>query len=137
MGTRSNIARENADGSIDAIYCHWDGYPSCNGNILLNNYQDPEKIDQLIALGSISSLGEEIGEAHDFDARPTSACNAYGRDRGEKNVGAVNTESIDEYLKKDTEEYCYIFTQDKKWVYRAYSDRNLHTLTQAICDADE
>lgn len=102
MGTRSMIGRLNDDGTVAAIYCHWDGYISNNGVILHEHYQDAAKVDQLIALGDISSLGEEIGEKHDFgwrgklimanvdvDADPRSKmCDAYGRDRGEEGTEA-------------------------------------------------
>ena len=57
MSTRSSIAIKHEDGSIDAIYCHNDGYLTNNGVILYKNYQDPAKVQQLINLGSISSLG--------------------------------------------------------------------------------
>jgi hypothetical protein len=46
-----------------------------------------------MALGSLSELGSEIGEARDFDSRWDSSdpqsnwCLAYGRDRGEPNTG--------------------------------------------------
>ena len=69
MATRSRIAIENEDGTVDSIYCHWDGYPSHNGKILKEHYSDRAKLKQLIELGSISSLGSKIeptGE-HTFD----------------------------------------------------------------------
>ena len=34
MGTRSTIALEYADGTVEQVYCHWDGYVSHNGLIL-------------------------------------------------------------------------------------------------------
>ena len=67
MSTRSRIAKLNDDGSIRVIYCHSDGYLSYNGRILLEHYTDPAKVDALLDLGDISSLGEEIGEQHPFD----------------------------------------------------------------------
>lgn len=67
MSTRSVIAQEQGDGSIKAVYCHWDGYPSNNGKLLQEHYQDSCKVAQLIELGSLSTLGPEIGEAHPFD----------------------------------------------------------------------
>ena len=54
MSTRSHSDIWNEDGSLDVIYCHWDGYPSYNGAVLLHHYQDPEKIRELIALGDIN-----------------------------------------------------------------------------------
>ena len=60
MSTRSHIGIWNEDGSLDVIYCHWDGYPSYNGALLLHHYQAPEKIRELIAPGDISSLAESV-----------------------------------------------------------------------------
>jgi len=60
------------------------GYPSNNGRILLDHYQDEDKIDTLLSLGALSSLGPEIGEQHDFEDKARSEwCMAYCRDRGE------------------------------------------------------
>ena len=54
MSTRSHIGIRNADGRLDVIDCHWDGYPSYNGAVLFHHDQDPEKIRELNALGDIS-----------------------------------------------------------------------------------
>lgn len=67
MGTRSRIGLELPDGTFGSIYCHWDGYPGYNGKILLGHYSDPAKVEELISLGDLSSLGAEIGEKHDFN----------------------------------------------------------------------
>jgi len=48
MATTSRIAILNFDGSVDSIYCHYDGYPSHNGKILLKYYNDEMKIRKLI-----------------------------------------------------------------------------------------
>jgi len=37
MSTRSNIGIVNGDGSVKAIYCHFDGYPAYVGRILLRS----------------------------------------------------------------------------------------------------
>ena len=66
MGTRSTIALEFADGTVEQVYCHWDGYLSHNGLILQEHYSDPFKLQELIEQGSISSLGKEVGEKHPF-----------------------------------------------------------------------
>ena len=88
MGTRSTIAIQNEDGTVTGIYCHWDGYLSHNGDILQKFYTTEEKVRALIALGDLSSLGEQIGSKHDFNNAPDGECNAYGRDRGETNIDA-------------------------------------------------
>jgi len=67
MGTRSTIALEFADSTVQQIYCHWDGYLEHNGKILQEHYSDPFKLRDLIDLGDMSSLGERIGTQHAFD----------------------------------------------------------------------
>jgi hypothetical protein len=121
MSTRSDIIRQNLDGSYDAIYCHWDGYPAHNGKILLHHYADPAKVDALIRLGHLSFLGPEIGEKHPFEECPDGQCNAYGRDRGEVNVNSNHFATAHElaaHLKESWTEYCYIFrVADGKWYW--------------------
>ncbi len=60
MGTRSTIALEFADGTVEQVYCHWDGYLSNNGQILAKHYMDPFKVKQLLALGGFSSLDTTV-----------------------------------------------------------------------------
>ena len=67
MATRSMIGIENSDGTIEAIYCHCDGAPEDKGPVLTAFYDSEKKVRELIALGDLSILGEEIGEQHDFD----------------------------------------------------------------------
>jgi xylose isomerase len=58
MATRSNIAIENQDKTVSVIYCHHDGYIDGVGKLLQENYNTREKMEELIALGDISSLGK-------------------------------------------------------------------------------
>jgi hypothetical protein len=129
MGTRSTIALEFADGSVGQVYCHWDGYLSHNGKILLDQYSDPYKLRDLIDLGDVSSLAPEIGEKHPFSPfdLPEEISNMtqgqfeekfgnmttfYGRDRGEKGVDARYYKDFDDYVKNHQyEEYEYILRQ--------------------------
>ena len=60
MGTRSTIALEFADGTVEQVYCHWDGYLSNNGQILAQHYMDPFKVRDLVALGGFSSLDTTV-----------------------------------------------------------------------------
>lgn len=112
MGARSRIAVANADGSFTSIYCHWDGYPSHHGVILRDHYSDPAKVAHLIALGSLSTLGPEIGKKHNFDKAPEGVCNAYGRDRGEKDVNPERSENFEALCALTQEtggEFLYVF----------------------------
>ena len=91
MSTPSILARKTENG-YEAIYCHSDGYPPHHWPMLTRHYMDKAKVAELIALGDLSCLGEEIGERHDFDSRqswPKEAerwCLAYKRDRAEDDV---------------------------------------------------
>ena len=110
MATRSNIAMKTADGKIVSVYCHWDGYVANNGKILLENYTDAHKIEALVALGSISSLGEQIGEQQDFNDRSTQKDEwtlFYTRDRGEQ-LSIQEYEDIPSWI-ADMEEYAYLW----------------------------
>ena len=59
MGTRSAIGYIRPDGSIRAVYCHWDGYPSHQIPILEEHYASTRKVQALIRPGSMSSLRRE------------------------------------------------------------------------------
>jgi len=116
MGTRSTIALEFAGGTVAQVYCHWDGYLSHNGKILLENYSDPFKLRELIDLGDLSSLKPEIGTKHDFDQRVVGDCTFYGRDRGETDVEAKYFKDFADYkANHQREEYAYILRTDGQW----------------------
>ncbi len=96
MSTRSRIAVKQEDGSYTSIYCHFDGYPTGVGKILTTFYTDPAKVEQLIELGSLSSIGPEIGAQHPFDDDSgiySTWCRAYGRDRHRVRRGAARAHS--------------------------------------------
>ena len=126
MSTNSMIGLLREDGKVDAIYCHWDGYPENNGMILMSHYKDVDKIRQLIALGGISSLRERVApddwEKHSFDKPLEDVVIAYHRDRGEPfHDGERGTwESENDYFKKVLSrdfgyiEYAYLF-KDGEW----------------------
>jgi hypothetical protein len=116
MATRSNIAMKTQDGKIVSVYCHWDGYVANNGRILLENYTDIDKIEALVALGSISSLGTVIGEQQDFDDRSTQKDEwtlFYSRDRGEQ-LSIQEYDDIPSWV-LDMEEYAYLWN-GKEWL---------------------
>ena len=124
MATRSHIGKQLEDGSISYIYCHWDGYPEHNGKILKEHYTDEAKVDALLELGSLSILGEEIGEQQDFDNRDTRNekwCLAYGRDRGEKDVEAKVAESLSDMI---WQAYHYVWSNGE-WHCYDYSGREI------------
>jgi hypothetical protein len=119
MGTRSRIGRENEDGSVTSIYCHWDGYIDGVGMTLLDHYKEPAKVRSLIALGDLSclraSVHPEEGKPHDFDGEQQPEVTiAYKRDRGDKDVDPI-THPKGEWPDFE-QEYLYLFTQDREWM---------------------
>jgi hypothetical protein len=109
MGTRSTIALEFADGTVQQVYCHWDGYLEHNGKILQEHYSDPFKLRDLIDLGDMSSLGERIGTQHAFEKAPEGECTFYGRDRNESGCEARKFKDYLDYAENHQyEEYEYI-----------------------------
>ncbi len=137
MATRSTIALEYADGTVDQIYCHWDGYLDNNGQLLLQNYMDPFKVRSLMDLGDLSSLGPNIGDKHDFDCPfpygtpeqkqwtedKREVTTFYGRDRGETGTGARRFKDYADYRENaQSEEYNYILRRDGKWYVEFYGD---------------
>lgn len=139
MATRSTIALEFADGTVEQVYCHWDGYLSNNGQILLKHYSDPFKLQRLIDLGAISSLGPEIGEKQDFDKRDTHNDNwslIYARDRGEDLVKHRFKDYADYKANAQSEEYNYILRTDGKWYVEFYGEFD-GLLEQAIMNEQD
>lgn len=72
MSTRSRIGVEYPDGICKTIYCHFDGYPDGVGRVLLNSWSSLSKVENLLAHGDMSSIGDDL-----------SSCTFYHRDRGE------------------------------------------------------
>lgn len=139
MGTRSTIALEFADGTVQQVYCHWDGYLSHNGRILQEYYSDPFKLRELIDLGDLSSLRPNIGKQHAFSQFSLPAeeveaykketedmCTFYGRDRNESGVSAKKFKDFADYrANHQYEEYEYILRAcgDKAvWFVANHSD---------------
>ena len=123
MATRSTIALEFADGTVEQVYCHWDGYLEHNGQILLKHYSNPFILRDLIDLGAVSSLGKIIGTKHDF-SRLDSPMPAeeyerlygdmttfYARDRGEDLHVSKFKDYADYRANAQFEEYNYILRQ--------------------------
>lgn len=106
MSTRSRIAIETESGTVKSIYCHFDGYVSGVGKTLYNHY-DKEKLEELIELGDISSLGES-----------TENTVAYHRDRGEDlcSTDYLSIEGLFGNCFNSGEEYVYYLNKDGVWL---------------------
>jgi hypothetical protein len=106
MATRSRIAIENESGIVNSIYCHFDGYVDGVGKTLFNHY-DKEKLQKLIELGDISSLGES-----------TEDTVAYCRDRGEdlNSTSYLDVEGLFELGFGSSVEFVYCLNRDGIWL---------------------
>lgn len=140
MGTRSNIGIVNLDNSIDAIYCHWDGFLSYNGKILLQHYTSTDIVNQLMDLGDLSSLNEKLypddSKPHTFQNAQDDVCVAYGRERSESDVDCktfINIDEFEKYAIGTDAEYQYLFNSGK-WTYREINrDGKWKELTAEVC----
>ena len=138
MATRSTIALEFADGTVEQIYCHWDGYLEHNGQILLQYYKDPFKVRDLIDGGSVSSLAPSVDkpEGHSFDKSVDGYTVFYARDRGEDLVKNKFKDYADYRANAQGEEYNYILRRDGKWYVEFYGEFD-GLLEQAIKDEQD
>ena len=112
MATRSTIGIRHEDGSVTKICCHWDGYIEWNGAILQKYYNTADKVEKLLTLGNLSSLGPEIGpddpKAWDINTESDHRlCRTY-TSRGEKWAQASPSQM---------EEYNYLFDESEgAWI---------------------
>jgi hypothetical protein len=153
MGTRSTIALEYADGTVEQVYCHWDGYLAHNGQILLKHYSNPFILRDLIDLGDLSSLRPTVGTKHAFSQFELRAeevagyklltedmCTFYGRDRGEDGVSAKKFKDFADYkANHQYEEYEYILRAvggEAVWFVADHSDE-FKPLLQALIAEEE
>lgn len=138
MATRSTIAVQHTSGVVSESYCHWDGYPSHNGKILLEHYNTLEKVEQLVELGSMSSLGETCipNGTHDFDNPQKGVTVYYGRDRGETDTEPKQYLDLEDYKARLIgEEYDYLFTNGQ-WLISAYG-RGFEPLTEEMVNRED
>ena len=108
MATRSLIGIKLNDGITKVIYCHWDGYPEHNGQLLVDHYNSPSAIVELMELGDLSSLAETPAK-----------CSAYHRDRKEPwgmvEPMDINTSELDAVSKDYGVDYVYTYNDEFEW----------------------
>lgn len=140
MATRSAIGIMHGT-VLKVVYCHWDGYLENNGRILQEHYRDSPKVNNLVALGDISSLGTEIGEQHafsrldtdmpidEYEAKYGHMTTFYGRDRGEEDVAHKTFTTFTEFLEWANGcgcEWYYIMDQGQWFVGNFYKSDGRH-----------
>jgi len=110
MSTRGAIGMRQPDGSVRAVYVHHDAYVAGVGAILGGWYDSPEKVEALLDLGDLSSLGTTL-----------AGTVAYHRDRGEVMRIARRYRDIDVYRRNGTSDfeadYLYLYDGGRWLVY--------------------
>lgn len=101
MSTRCTIYIKYEDGSKKGIYCHHDGYIESVGVMLQAFYSTPEKVEELLKLGDLSSLYST-----------PERCIAYHRDRGEKFHQTIDLDEEFVYMYDNEERLWYVTMDD-------------------------
>ncbi len=119
MSTRSTIAIQLDDQSVKHIYCHWDGYPEGVGDTLLRSYNTRERVLELMELGDLSVLADEMHPTgqHNFSVPQDGMCIAYGRDRSDTETEA-KVSTLESFLHDAVgsgQEYVYLMDLTGKW----------------------
>lgn len=111
MSTHCNIGLMKSDGTIESVLCLYDGYLTGVGLKLLKYYPNVDNIKNLISLGIISSLREDM-DKHD----------------GMPGAKADKDEDIEEFIRECKNGYVdYVYLYDKdihKW-YCNYNDSGI------------
>ena len=131
MGTRSAIGYLQPSGSVRAVYCHWDGYPSHQLPILETHYNTTAKVKALVKPGSMSSLRtdqtwesdyqrDENGKA-DFEAPKTNRREPqplYHAERGDGMKAITSGQPLVTWFKEHDCEHLYVF-DGSRWIHYA------------------
>lgn len=134
MATRSMIGYWNPqNGNVTAIYCHHDGYPAGVGRMLENCWGSDFDVQDLMGLGSISVLDEDLLQTI-----------AYHRDRGEKELRISYYPSPEAYraaFGDGGDEYRYLW-DGEAWFVMGYlgkdkNDRRWHDLEVVLKEEGE
>ena len=108
MSTRSEIAIEKKDGSINSIYCHSDGYIENNGYLLNKHYKSYDLALSIIKENDCSVLGSSIKESRFYNTWRNEETELK-KFRNEKNfMLSFNNDIFAEYI--------YLFKNDKWYV---------------------
>lgn len=128
MATRSNIAVMYNDGTCYMIYCHFDGYLDFLGVTLFENYNNLEKVKNLIKMGDASAIYPTIEQSK-----------FYYRDYHEslESSRALTFESIEQCWSQAKQEYFYLFREDtNKWYVACYHTKNDFEELEIVLQSD-
>lgn len=118
MSTRSQIGLYDPQkGTLEYIFCHWDGYLKCVGQRLLGFYDTEQKVRDLLSHGDLSSL-QNSPEISYFTGEPS------------QKVKVSSVEEAALTMMEGDIEFVYVFDVDsRKWVYASYNDVHGDSIT--------
>lgn len=116
MGTHALIGKKLPDGKVKYIEVHYDGYFSWTGRILRTFYRTEKRIDALLELGNLSSLGstpygKNLMPPKDLDQ---VHCRAYIRDFGYPDKEYLPQTALNKEQFFDNAGIAYLY-EDGKW----------------------
>lgn len=118
MAAHAFIAIKTGENKYKSVYCHFDGYLDGVGRMLHNHYKNETKVHNLIEMGDMSFLAEDIhpkpGIPHNFQDYQKGVTVFYGRDRGEINVQAKRHHSREALVYDVSGHHSYLF-EDGEW----------------------
>ena len=139
MSTHSSISLARYDDmskrwTVDTIYCHFDGYLDGVGKILREHWSDTKKVEELIQLGDLSSLGkvyDKHASANKKEVQPEER-NSYtfaykdSEISGEDPARHFSFATLNEInLREYREEYNYLYIEPiHTWVYQKWTEPN-------------
>lgn len=116
MSTRGAVGMR-PDGTVRAVYVHHDAYIAGVGAILGGWYEKSEKVEALLALGDLSSLGTTLADTV-----------AYHRDRSERMKSARRYTNVDAYHRDGKgdfgADYFCLYDCERWLVYGISSEQN-------------
>lgn len=119
MSTRSMIGIKNGH-KVTSIYCHYDGYVSNNGVLLMQFYETTEQVEELISMGDMSSLAPYIED-----------CVFYHKHMGED--FHLSEMSYEEYSQNIQEEFDYLFDPETEvWMVKSHDDGTFQNIEDVI-----
>lgn len=137
MSTPCAIGLQIGD-KVKGIYCHNDGYPEHMFDVLKNGYTKQSKVEKLLSLGDLSSIGyNPISKEEFWDTsfymnhvrELDNYCIAY-KDRGDENVDAQEFDSLTDFYDGYDVDYYYIFNNNN-WYYRqAWGNKKLKLIEE-------
>lgn len=121
MYVKSYICREDSDGSYYGIFCLNKGWLEHNGAILIDNYTDKQKVNELLGLGDIFELEKNVNPDPSYPhctngERQEDVTIAYARDCGATKNYHARMIKVNE-VKNMEFAYIYVFGQDGRWRY--------------------